>query len=342
MGYQPLGPIAAGSFSTILKARGSDGMIVAVKTFDEYKGRREPTIANATMRELTVLRRLRDVATEQGCRPGHPNVANMLEELGEGHESSDSRFVHAVLEYCEGGSLQRYIANVRKRAPTCPGERAGLANGLAARLAALLASAVEHLHGLRICHRDIKPANILLTGKDKTGAPSSLKLCDFGFACVMADCHGLGGDGEASNSSRLRDPIGTPAYLAPEMNAQVVQTAGYFGDQVDMWAYGCVVYELLHGQYAFHATSKEQLDQRIRACGHQPIHASVPPTARALIKELLVASAGKRLTAKQALANLWLQNALPPPLASQPSETCVGEQLATGEVLVNDDDLYGA
>ena len=84
------------------------------------------------MRELTVLQRLRDVATEQvGSEPS--KCGEYAGGARRGHESSDSRFVHAVLEYARAARAR--FANVQ-RAPTCPGERAGLANGLAARLAA--------------------------------------------------------------------------------------------------------------------------------------------------------------------------------------------------------------
>jgi serine/threonine-protein kinase len=91
--------------------------------------------------------------------------------------------------------------------------------------------ALDAAHSKQITHRDLKPANILVT---KTG----VKLLDFGLA-RMANA------AEASTVTQLGEVMGTPAYMAPE------QWAGKAADaRTDIYAFGCVLYEMLTGKRA--------------------------------------------------------------------------------------------
>merc|ERR1712138_126920 len=86
LGYRPLGPIAAGAFSTILRCKAvGSGTEVAVKSFDGAKCAREPTQAALRDNELEVLRLLPAAAASQAGGVGHPHIANMLAELGDIH-----------------------------------------------------------------------------------------------------------------------------------------------------------------------------------------------------------------------------------------------------------------
>lgn len=112
VGYESLGPIAAGAFSTIIRAKcNRSGTHVAIKTFDIAKGEQEPTIGAAYERELSVLRLLAKTGP-------HPNVANLLAEHTDG-----TAFHFVVLELCSGGTLRRYLDVLRKAMPTCPAGR---------------------------------------------------------------------------------------------------------------------------------------------------------------------------------------------------------------------------
>ena len=86
----------------------------------------------------------------------------------------------------------------------------------------------------------MKPANVLYDGH-------RWRLCDFGFAIV---CH----------ERLLRKVCGTLDYLAPE----VVSGESYYGPSVDMWAFGCMVYEMRLGRSAFVAPDLDSLKLRIR------------------------------------------------------------------------------
>ena len=112
LGYEVLGPIAAGAFSTILRCRMvNNGETVAIKSFDAAVCDSNPALGSSRDNELAVLRLLRATAADSA---GHPNVANMLEELGDAGSSHQ----HAVLEYADGGSLARYLQLVQKKVPS--------------------------------------------------------------------------------------------------------------------------------------------------------------------------------------------------------------------------------
>ena len=99
---------------------------------------------------------------------------------------------------------------------------------------------VEYCHAHGVVHRDIKPANVLYDGR-------RWRLCDFGFAIKCGE-------------RRLKKMVGTPAYIAPEL----VTRSAYTGPSVDMWAFGCMVDELMHGRPCFVAPTMDDLDLRIK------------------------------------------------------------------------------
>ena len=216
----------------------------------------------------------------------HPHIAMLVAE----HE--DATFTYAVLELCEGGTLKRYLEAVRRAMPTCPSGPAGLPASVAARLTGQLAGALAHLHEHEIAHRDLKPANVILVGEGKDKL-SCVKLCDFGFAVRCVD-------------DRLHEMVGTPAYLAPEL---LTEPLSYLGRPVDLWALGAVVYELIHGHFAFSGASMPELQARIRSCSHQPLDAKLSRGARGVIIGLLVRDPSKRLSACDVLAKAWVANA---------------------------------
>ena len=125
-----------------------------------------------------------------------------------------------------------------------------------------------------------------------------------------------------SGQAKLKEFCGTPSYLAPEIASPADAHRGYLGKPVDLWALGCVMYELLHcGRPAFKCEERFELEGLIRRCNHAPIDRSVPPVARALLAGLLVANPLARLTAEDVLTRhaSWLAMAPPPASAKGPS-----------------------
>lgn len=263
-GYQTLGPIAAGAFSQIVRARHAVSRHeVAIKTFNKAKCVKEPHVGTAMKNELDVLKLL-----QATC---HLNVANLVEVL-------DTRnSVHAVLEYCGGGSLQRRLQT--------RGHATGLSENEAVNVTRQLCGALDHMHGLGIAHRDVKPENVLFVDPSLV----DVKLCDFGFAIKCGD-------------RRLRTVCGSPQYMAPELSRR----EPYYGFPVDMWALCAVVYEMLHGKAAFRGSSMEQLGIRIMRVSHEAFSSNASPSARSFIKSGLIFDPLTRSTAQQARAHSWL------------------------------------
>jgi serine/threonine-protein kinase len=172
----------------------------------------------------------------------HPNIATIhgFEEAAVtapgGAETND---IHAlVLELVDGPTLADRIA------------QGPLPIDEACRIAQQIAEALEAAHAQGIIHRDLKPANIKLTAEDK------VKVLDFGLAKAFDSMSSGGGQlsHDVSISPTITSPamtrigviLGTAAYMAPE------QARGKPVDKrADVWAFGCVLYEMLTGRRVF-------------------------------------------------------------------------------------------
>ena len=202
-----------------------------------------------------------------------------------------------VLEYLRGGELLKAICQ-RKRY-TEDDARAILRPIL---------EGVRYLHSREVIHRDIKPENLILSDKS---LGSQIKIVDFGFACLV-DRSAEGGSRffrrpslSRKNSNEKKGATylcGTPGYLAPE----VIQDKQY-GTACDMWSVGVVVYILLSGTMPFSIkTYKHVLTGNFQFPDDR--WATVSPSAKDLICQLLTVDPEKRYTADMALNHVWLRN----------------------------------
>jgi tetratricopeptide (TPR) repeat protein/predicted Ser/Thr protein kinase len=124
--------------------------------------------------------------------------------------------------------VMEFIDGVPLKGPLSPEE--------AVRFALQIADALEHAHLKGIVHRDLKPSNILVTKHDTS---PGIKLLDFGIARMTVGPE----DATLTQMTQAGAVMGTPAYMAPE------QRAGQTADaRSDIYAFGCVLYEMLMGR----------------------------------------------------------------------------------------------
>jgi serine/threonine-protein kinase len=108
------------------------------------------------------------------------------------------------------------------------------------------ADALDHLHGVGIVHRDLKPANVFVL----EGAPLRVKLIDFGLALLDDATH--------ARLTRSGVLVGTAQYLAPEVARGAAPTPAS-----DVYALGCIAYEMLSGRAPFEGAAVEVLAAKI-------------------------------------------------------------------------------
>jgi eukaryotic-like serine/threonine-protein kinase len=202
----------------------------------------------------------------------HANIAQIY-----GLEKSD-RITALVLELVEGPT----VAELVSRGPL-PIEEAR-------RIGAQIANAVEAAHDRGIIHRDLKPANIKLT------ALGEAKVLDFGLAKVADAWPASPETGLTVTGPPLMTAVGvivgTCAYMSPE------QANGLPLDRrSDIWAFGCVLYELLAGRRAFSGESFAQVTSAVLqgAVDWSLIPSTTPPTILALLRRCLERNPRQRL-----------------------------------------------
>jgi eukaryotic-like serine/threonine-protein kinase len=144
-----------------------------------------------------------------------------------------------------------------------------------------LCPTLSFLHGSGIVHRDLKPSNILIR---PDGTPV---LTDFGLVSLVSDAGGR----QVLDVDRKR--VGTPGYMSPE------QIQGQVGDaRIDLYALGCILYELVAGELPFVGRTLEDLLSRHLGAEARPLAEfvdDVPPGLQALILRLLVKEPRQRI-----------------------------------------------
>ena len=203
----------------------------------------------------------------------HSNIATLygIEVLGDTHA--------LVLELVEGETLAERIAH----GPIPLTEALEIAQQIAAALDA------AHEHG--VVHRDLKPGNV------KLRPDGTVKLLDFGLAKI-ADPVGEGSNPQAATATALEfaaggaGVMGTPAYMSPE------QARGLTVDKrSDVWAFGCVLYEMLAGERAFRGEWSSDVFAKVieREPDLGALPGDVPRTVHRLLRRCLEKDPRRRL-----------------------------------------------
>jgi eukaryotic-like serine/threonine-protein kinase len=136
-------------------------------------------------------------------------------------------------------------------------------------IAIQICDALAAAHRTGIVHRDLKPSNILISKSN----PPNVKLLDFGLA-TRVDAHAShAADATISALTGEHKIVGTPQYMAPE------QIEGRDADsRTDIFALGCVLYELVTGKRAFRGESPSAVMSAIIATEPRPMRELVPIT----------------------------------------------------------------
>ncbi len=272
--FRVTGFLGQGGMGKVYRATDSElKRDVALKVLsDQFAG--NPALSARLRREARSLAAL-----------NHPNIAAIygLEKI-DGHHA-------LVLELVEGQSL----ADVLKA-----GRRGGLNVDEALQIARQVADALESAHEKGIIHRDLKPANIALT------ADHQAKVLDFGIAKALQPDVDIDGDPEWSPTEVMASTqpgriMGTVSYMSPE------QARGKPVDaRTDVWAFGCVLYEMLAGKKAF--TGETSTDTIVAIVEREPDWEALPdglPTeVGALLRRCLRKNPKRRL---RSIGDAWLE-----------------------------------
>ena len=247
--YEILEPIGKGSMGDVYQAKDLKlGRDVAIKVLPEQFSK-DPERLARFQREAKVLASL-----------NHPGIASIhgLEEIEGTH--------FLVLEYVPGETLAERIS------------RGPIPLDIALDIAAQIAVALEAAHEHGVVHRDLKPANVKIT------PDGIVKLLDFGLAKALADDTTSSDLSESPTITSMGTQagmiLGTPAYMSPEQ-----ARAGQVDKRTDIWAFGCVLYEMLVGQEAFSGQSLS--DVLAAVLTREPDWAALPTSTPFLIGRFL-------------------------------------------------------
>lgn len=226
--------IGKGAYGRVFKGKNrNSGGLVAIKIIDIDKvDYEEMTTKNLseTIKEIDILQQLRD----SKARP----YVNIIEEARPVHNE-----LWIVSEYASGGSVNTLMRPTMESKDTAP----GLQEKFIIPIARELALGLKYIHEAGVLHRDLKSNNVLILEDGR------VQLCDFGVSSTL--------EPQKSKRSTI---VGTPYWMAPELQKEWVKDADpnsfakpkeiSYGNEVDIWAYGCTVYEMACGYPPHHRT----------------------------------------------------------------------------------------
>ena len=248
--YEVLGPLGSGGMGEVYRARDRKlGREVAIKILREAFAA-DPARISRFEREARMLAAL-----------NHPGIATIygLEQDGD--------FLFIVMELVPGETLSEKLAS----GPMTILESLDAAGQMAEALSAA--------HEKGVVHRDLKPANVKIT------PPGRVKILDFGLAKAMEPPTPPPDDLSRSPTLVIDDShaghiLGTPGFMSPE------QARGRETDRrADIWAFGCVLYEMLSGRRAFGGETVPEILSKLLE--HDPDWKQLPAATPGRIRELL-------------------------------------------------------
>ncbi|ODA80511.1 hypothetical protein RJ55_03469 [Drechmeria coniospora] len=263
--------LGEGSYSTVYLATDRQTLKeYAIKVLEKRHIIKEKKIKYVNI-EKNTLNRLTD----------HPGIVRLY------YTFQDEACLYYVLDLCNGGEL----LGVLKKTGTFDVECVRF-------YGAQILDSIHYMHSRGVIHRDLKPENLLLDSQ------MHIKITDFGTARLLQDPRepqgrdtggtdrGVADSGgrDDQNDGRAASFVGTAEYVSPELLTHKVACKAS-----DLWAFGCIIFQLLSGRPPFKAGSEYLTFQKIVNLEYE-FPPGFPPLARDLVERCLVLDPATRLT----------------------------------------------
>ncbi|GLI68845.1 hypothetical protein VaNZ11_013388, partial [Volvox africanus] len=272
-----------GSISTVYKCLLTGGKPVVIKTY--HKAKMAEKHFHKLGREIAAMRAL--------CREvGKKGVVQLLDTF------DDTSGIYIVMECCEGGDLFKRLMLHGGKLPE---------QWVCVEVIAPLLRVLERMHELHIMHRDIKPENIFIT------AEGHVKLGDFGLAIDWTKELPFSRSGTLDYMAPevLMNPA-THTQESPEITIAQLQSKNIrpYTAAVDVWAVGCLAYELVCGRPPFEVEDEKQTASLIIYSNTIHFDPMATPAWADFVTQALVKDPRIRPTAAALLSHAWIRTNL--------------------------------
>ena len=253
--FNRLSELGRGNFGEVFLAEDTedkDRRKYAIKLLGREAIIKDPMLLKYFRTEVAIMRKIK-----------HPNILHCYEKL------EDNKYYYLVLDYCEGGDLEKLVKN-----------RGKLNLTTSLRFLKQMISGFAELHQHSVIHRDFKPANVFLHN-------DNVVIGDFGFA--------------KSGAELALTQLGTPMYTAPEILCS--DSTKDYDNRTDLWSLGVTFYFMLSGRIPWSVVSIGDLINKInnKSGNHLPMpnDENFTEPIKYLLRRMIEVDPNKRISWKE-------------------------------------------